>query len=79
MMRGRSLIAILSRVERLENQMQLHACDQNHLRVRVSHTRGDDATPEWPPADAPERCICGRPLDYRHIVHHEHDDEPPGA
>lgn len=68
MIRGASLQAIRTRVDRLATAVAASGCNGQHTIVHFSEVRGDDPVPQWPPTDAPERCVCGAELVYSHVV-----------
>jgi hypothetical protein len=65
----RNLGAILSRVQRMSQDMRRAACDGNHTRVKVSFVNGDEPEPPWPDQDAALMCECGEPLTFRRVIH----------
>ena len=67
-MRG-SLADVRRRVERLAAHVTTD-CGRQHVVHKISKVWGDDPVPNWPGTDAPQRCDCGREIEYRHIVLH---------
>lgn len=57
------------RVERLTARVKVGVCQDEHVRVKVDSVWDDAPAPAWPPEGAPKTCACGRPIEYRHVVH----------
>jgi hypothetical protein len=65
---------IRSRVDRLAAGEALRTCDGQHAVVKVSYVPLGASVPDWPPASAPDSCVCGAELEYRHLVMQQQPD-----
>lgn len=68
MHRGKNLGGLLSRVERLSQELRQAACGGNHVDISILHVMPGESEPPWPKGPAPT-CACGEPIIMRRIVH----------
>ena len=64
----RSLADVRRRVERLAADV-MSDCRENHHVLKFTYLKPGEAEPEWPGADAPERCACGHEIAYVQFVY----------
>ncbi len=64
-----SLAGVRRRVERMAAAAKVGECAREHRVVKSSGVWDDDPVPSWPEQQLGQRCVCGREVEYFHLVH----------